>query len=224
MFLERIQLKNLLSFGPESEEIELRPLNVLIGPNGCGKSNFIEAIGLLRAAPTDLAAPMRNGRGVADWIWQGELKADSARIDAVVRPASQSSLRYSVEFAERPQGFTVINETLTSADGDPRCFFKVSAGSPIASIRIDRTRSEPRRAGLLDAVYKDYPIENRKSVLPKSRMRRNTQNSLVSPRTSNRSISTGIGLSVAATSPARSRRRTCRMPASLKTKQTWGWF
>ena len=165
MFLERIQLKNLLSFGPEPEEIALQPLNVLIGPNGCGKSNFIEAIGLLRAAPADFTAPMRNGRGVADWIWQGDLKADSARIEAVVRPASQRSLRYGVEFAERRQGFTVINEMLTPANGDPRSFFEVRGASPMASIRIDQPGSEPRNAGLTDAAYKDYPIENRKSVL-----------------------------------------------------------
>lgn len=46
VLLERIELTNLLSFGPPAEELELGPLNVLIGPNGCGKSNFIDAIGL----------------------------------------------------------------------------------------------------------------------------------------------------------------------------------
>ena len=33
MFIERIQLKNLLSFGLIPKHWELRPLNVLIGPN-----------------------------------------------------------------------------------------------------------------------------------------------------------------------------------------------
>ena len=51
MFIEHIKLKNLLSFGPDTEALELRPLNVLIGPNGSGKSNLIEAIGLLKATP-----------------------------------------------------------------------------------------------------------------------------------------------------------------------------
>ena len=109
MLLEHIQLTNLLSFGPRAEELELGPLNVLIGPNGCGKSNFIDAIGLLRGTPTDLAGPTYCGRGVADWIWQGEPRADSARLQAVVRPAGQPALRYSVEVAARQQGFTVID-------------------------------------------------------------------------------------------------------------------
>ena len=77
--LERIRLKNLLSFGPDSEEFELRPLNVLIGTNGSGKSNFIEAVGLLQAAPSELGSPIQAGRGVGDWIWQGDPKANSAR-------------------------------------------------------------------------------------------------------------------------------------------------
>ena len=50
-FLRSIRLRNILSFGPEMEELELKSLNVLIGPNGSGKSNLIEAISLLQAAP-----------------------------------------------------------------------------------------------------------------------------------------------------------------------------
>ncbi len=34
MFMHRIKLQNLLSFGPGAQELELKPLNVLIGPNG----------------------------------------------------------------------------------------------------------------------------------------------------------------------------------------------
>jgi predicted ATPase len=51
MLLREIKARQLLSFGPPGIDLELRPLNILIGPNGCGKSNLIEAIGLLRADP-----------------------------------------------------------------------------------------------------------------------------------------------------------------------------
>ena len=43
-FLRQLTLRNLLSFGPKTEPIQLASLNVLIGPNGSGKSNFIEAL------------------------------------------------------------------------------------------------------------------------------------------------------------------------------------
>lgn len=46
--LESIAIKGFRSFG-EEVEVPLRPLNVLIGANGAGKSNFLEAFSLLRA-------------------------------------------------------------------------------------------------------------------------------------------------------------------------------
>jgi predicted ATPase len=49
-------LKNLLRF--KSTTLELRPLHVLIGANGSGRSNFIEEIGL-------------QGGRVREWIWGG---------------------------------------------------------------------------------------------------------------------------------------------------------
>ena len=165
MLLERIQLKNLLSFGPQAEELELRPLNVLIGTNGSGKSNFIEAIGLLQAAPTDLAAPIRTGRGVADWIWQGDPKADSARVEAVVEPAGQPPLRYSVGFAERYQRFAVIDERLESAfpaPSDPLPYIEMSGTAPNALLKTKDNDNFP-----FEGAFKrvEYPLDISKSVL-----------------------------------------------------------
>ena len=103
MFMHRIKLENVLSFGPEAQELELKPLNVLIGPNGSGKSNLIEVIGLLKAAPTDVTVPMREGGGSDNWIWRGgqECRAEP-RVEVVVRRFSYQSgkqlLRYSLGF------------------------------------------------------------------------------------------------------------------------------
>jgi predicted ATPase len=69
--LRTLRLTNLLSYGPEGTEVELQPLNVLIGPNGSGKSNLIDAISLLKAAPTDISAPIRAGGGMPEWVWKG---------------------------------------------------------------------------------------------------------------------------------------------------------
>ncbi len=71
MLIHSLKLTNFLSFGPDSEPIELGPLNVLIGPNGSGKSNLIEAIGLIQAAPLKLVAPIIVGGGVREWLWKG---------------------------------------------------------------------------------------------------------------------------------------------------------
>ena len=53
MLIKSLRIRNLLSFGPDTEAIPLAQLNVLIGPNGSGKSNFLETISLLQAAPKD---------------------------------------------------------------------------------------------------------------------------------------------------------------------------
>ena len=36
--IRTIRLANILSFGPDSAELPLEPLNVVIGPNASGKS------------------------------------------------------------------------------------------------------------------------------------------------------------------------------------------
>ena len=62
-FIRAIRLDSILSYGPGTPEFPLEPLNVLIGPNASGKSNLIEALSLLAAAPKDLRAPILEGGG-----------------------------------------------------------------------------------------------------------------------------------------------------------------
>jgi predicted ATPase len=77
-FLKSIRPVNLLSFGPETPEIELRPLNILIGPNGSGKSNFIEIIRLLHYLPDkDPWTVVLETGGVSEWIWKGKSSGNS---------------------------------------------------------------------------------------------------------------------------------------------------
>ena len=82
--LNSIRLKNILSYGSEGVTLELEPLNVLIGPNAAGKSNLIEAISLLAAAPRDLLTPIREGGGTAEWIWKGGDSPGISRLNVSV--------------------------------------------------------------------------------------------------------------------------------------------
>ena len=90
--IHRLRLSNLLSFGPDAEEVELRPLNVLIGPNGSGKSNLIEAISLFKAAPQDLVEPIREGGGIGAWIWKGEAASQTAQIEAIIENPRETKI------------------------------------------------------------------------------------------------------------------------------------
>ena len=112
MLIHRIRLTDVLSFGSGSQELKLEPLNVLIGPNGSGKSNFIEVIGLLKAAPRDLHAPIRDGGGVHDWIWRGDGAGGIAQVEAVLSYGETRALRYTLDFLEKGQRFRVNSEEL----------------------------------------------------------------------------------------------------------------
>ena len=115
--IERIRLKNILSFGSEGQEIALEPLNVLIGPNGSGKSNFIEALSLLRAAPGDLLTPIRTGGGTAEWLWKGGPAHPVAEVDVAIRyPEGIQSLRYQLSFTATENRFGLVDESIENTE------------------------------------------------------------------------------------------------------------
>jgi len=112
-FLRSLKLTNFLSFGPESKDIELTPLNVVIGPNASGKSNFIEAIELLHATPTDLAGPIRFGGTAGEWLWKGNLTPQPATIEAKIRKSKGfPELRYRLAFTEAQFRLELVEELL----------------------------------------------------------------------------------------------------------------
>ncbi len=117
MLIESVHPRNLLSFGPDARELALGPLNVCVGANGTGKSNLLDLIGLLQAAPKDLRVPIRNGRSVGDWIWQGEPVARSAQLSMVVNLSRDESLWYELEFEENGQRLAIVEERLALASG-----------------------------------------------------------------------------------------------------------
>ena len=78
--IERLELRDILSFGPESPAIELRPLNVLIGPNASGKSNLIRALQLLSRVPAEESLATPDGSHPDDWIRQGRHPLMGGRI------------------------------------------------------------------------------------------------------------------------------------------------
>ena len=71
MLIKSLHIKGMLSF--QDMSIDMRPLNVLIGPNASGKSNLIEIIALLQALPRDLAGFVRESgpTSIDDWLWKG---------------------------------------------------------------------------------------------------------------------------------------------------------
>lgn len=132
--LSRLALRNLLSFGPEGVDVELRALNVLIGPNASGKSNFIEALSLLGALPADLSVPIREGGGIREWLWRGGngRKVPTATISAEAGDAS-AVLRHRFELGAAGPRPAIADEHIEFARLDdsavrPRPVFRWRGG------------------------------------------------------------------------------------------------
>ncbi len=146
-FLHSLRLTNLLSYGSAGESLALEPLNVLIGPNASGKSNLIEAISLLAAAPKDLARPMRQGEGVKDWLWKGAGEGALAGIDTsfdFVSEAGAVPLTYRLSFSEARYRLRVVEEDLFKSDEEDSFFFDRTLSQVL--LRTAQTLSDTRVA------------------------------------------------------------------------------
>ncbi|MFH1377985.1 MAG: AAA family ATPase, partial [Planctomycetota bacterium] len=77
--IDSIRIKNFLSFGPSGVELKLEPLNVLIGVNGSGKTNFLLAIRILQSASDRINFQFRNDV-MSDWLWKGQVTPPEAEI------------------------------------------------------------------------------------------------------------------------------------------------
>ena len=144
-FIHSLQLQNFLSYGSEGEKIELQPLNVLIGTNASGKSNLIEAMGVLKATPTDLLAPIRQGGGISDFLWKGEKGIPTAKIEAILDyPERTMPLRYQISLTAAGQRLEVVDEAIEdmaprhSSESNPFFYYRHNNwGRPVINVIED---------------------------------------------------------------------------------------
>jgi predicted ATPase len=144
--LKSIRIQNLLSFGPESPQIELGNLNVLIGPNASGKSNFIEILGLLRSTPKDLAAEVGEIGGISDLLWKGKSrgKVTTATVQVVVSPGSvKRAILYRLSFMRAGAQLKIVDERIENEKPDeghdrPYLYFDYQGGRPVLNVGGER--------------------------------------------------------------------------------------
>ena len=158
-FVRSLGLSGLLSFPPDMGPFELQSLNVLIGPNGSGKSNIIEALGLLRATPTDFANAIREGGGATEWFWQGDTPRRVAKIEVEtgdestgLHTPSGRALRYRLEFVSVNNRIEVSDEAIEEtkpAPGhdEPHFHYRFQRGRPVINV------SDSSRISELSARY-----------------------------------------------------------------------
>jgi len=140
MLIKRLKISRLLSFGLKGIDIELKNLNVLIGPNGSGKSNLIEVLALLKAAPTQLALPIKSGGGIEEWLWKAPQKGGirlinrhaSFRADIVHVGTHGLMFEHTIQIGMHASRFEVEKEEVSwakSATNASRIIYKFEGDS-----------------------------------------------------------------------------------------------
>ena len=173
-FIETIRLENILSYGANDEPFPLEALNVFIGANASGKSNLIEALSLLAAAPRNLREPMRLGGGVLDWLWKGAVHTATATVEVTVRcPDAMlpgTPLRYRLSFTGTEWLFEIVEELvengkLTTDDDHPYIYYSYRSqeGPPV----IDMVTTTPENRFRRNLAWGDVKLDQ--SILSQRR-------------------------------------------------------
>jgi len=150
MLIRNLKISGVLSFGAKGIDLPLRRLNVLIGANGSGKSNFIEILNLLRYMPTRLDSPIMTSGGMGEWLhgWAAgfHIEPPLVRIEAVVEKLKGQSmgLRHSIVLFPNGEHVAVDDETIeneapTGSDLEPRWFYRMNGGSGMLNEKGDKT-------------------------------------------------------------------------------------
>lgn len=153
-----------MSFPPEMETFELSSLNVLIGPNASGKSNFIEMLELLRATATDFAAAIRDGGGAGEWLWKGSNLIRAAEIAVVLEEGTPTGrpLTYRLKFTDVKSRVEVIDEAIEElapqvGESDVFFYYRFQEGHPAINIRNRRGARTERRLQR-ESLYPDQSV------------------------------------------------------------------
>ena len=146
--LRRLKLSGLLSFGPKGVDLPMAPLNVLIGANGSGKSNLLEAIALLRSAPRDLAEPIACRGGPTEFFWKGPDPAQTLHMEAIVDFPPARELRHVLSVTASGGPIAVSDERIEVVAGERRTELTLDSAKPKAEVRDAPARRPMQRESL----------------------------------------------------------------------------
>ena len=167
--IKSIKLTNFLSFGNEQDEIELRPLNIIIGTNGSGKSNFLEAFDLLQNLPSNIGLPIREGGNVSDWLYKGSHNNNpDASLDVVINnpliiARRHDDLRYTISFNGSwfVDGINITEEKLASKEplhekNEPYIYYQLKNRELIVNVQNSDLEADSQyktlRSGEIDTT------------------------------------------------------------------------
>lgn len=157
-------------------DLQMRPMMVMIGANGVGKTSFMEALSLLCASAHGSLNRSLNGMGgVSDMLTYGQSAAIT--ISVKVEVPDDEPLEYALQIGIQGSGYLISQEALTQArKGNPDPF------KYIESIYGDIHYHDIERRGLVKPDWEYDTLESALSQVPrmcrKSEMLRRTLGSI----------------------------------------------
>lgn len=163
-FIKRVQIKNIFSFDEEGIDLEMKPLNVLIGPNAVGKSNFISALEIMFSLPWSFRKHIKEIGGIEDTLWknakypEGEICLTLEVLKRLVHTFKFDILQEITEESILP--FNIKNRFTP-------LYFENKDNKP-------RIAMKNRRGGKRDIIELDIPddFKDNESILSQSREKR----------------------------------------------------
>jgi len=139
-------------------DLELRPLMVMVGANGVGKTSILDVVSLLSASASgNLNTELSALGGIGSLLTRGLAK--SAAFDISMEVPGHNPLDYSIELEPKGNGYQISREELSQDRG---------MGSPFLHITLTGTHIRYHGGeGLVAPTWEFEPEESALSQVPK---------------------------------------------------------
>jgi predicted ATPase len=144
--IQSLSIEGLLSFRGRTT-FEFGSLNLLIGPNGTGKSNLLDCIRLLRNSPFDIQETFKDS-GFEDWLHKGlDSQSGVGFIEAIVNVLGiRQSIKHEIKLGPQINHRAPLEEAISSSDSKSIEVVRYFTGSYRSEPRIRVSGINQRRA------------------------------------------------------------------------------
>lgn len=141
--------------------LDLRPLSVMIGANGTGKTSMLDVLTLLASsAQGGLSSALSELSGLPNILTNGVAQQLDFRITCEV--TGHAALEYGLSFRPRGIAYAISEEILTQQRPNlPRPFLHIDSHDAVVKY------FDPEKAGLSPPTWEHNPLETSLSQVPK---------------------------------------------------------
>ncbi|AQQ10132.1 putative ATPase [Sedimentisphaera cyanobacteriorum] len=170
--LDKLTIRGFKSIS-QLEDFELGNLNVLIGANGAGKSNFVEIFRVVRAMAEENFANYIQTRATADdYMFGGPKTTEKIEAEFVF---GDNSYALELEPTANGEEFVIINEWQRYKENNWRCIGSGGRESALAANKNERAVTNPNISGVGYYIYEavsNWVVYHFHDTSAKSPMRR----------------------------------------------------